>query len=82
MISYNVGSWATISDECSTPEGIETVISLADHKDLTCCFVLNARRHRDGDQEHVVEHLDPGAIECSTPEGIETVIRKQSARSW
>jgi hypothetical protein len=35
--------------------------------------VLNARRHRDGDQQRGVSDA-PAVIMCSTPEGIETVI--------
>ena len=36
---------------CSTPEGIETVISIDEMTDVERHVdVLNARRHRDGDQ--------------------------------
>ena len=59
---------------CSTPEGIETVIrSLVVVRRRQHVPVLNARRHRDGDQELRLRVLHE-FIECSTPEGIETVI--------
>ena len=35
---------------CSTPEGIETVIRIVALRKRDFIDVLNARRHRDGDQ--------------------------------
>ena len=58
---------------CSTPEGIETVIRRVDLATLGIERVLNARRHRDGDQAWC-GGLHTTASRCSTPEGIETVI--------
>ena len=40
-------------------------------------LVLNARRHRDGDQAHMAACAAPWST-CSTPGGIETVISSQS----
>ena len=52
VIGPRSAGYASISALCSTPEGIETVISgkrsdLDQHRPR----VLNARRHRDGDQK-------------------------------
>ena len=65
--------------ECSTPEGIETVISLRTVLASAMQPVLNARRHRDGDQKRSEISDEEYPVPCSTPEGIETVIRRLSA---
>ena len=67
-----------ISHVCSTPEGIETVIRSGTAKRVVVALVLNARRHRDGDQLIAAESSF-GLAGCSTPEGIETVISRDVA---
>ena len=66
--------WIYRNLECSTPEGIETVIRSRPGVRLERrAVVLNARRHRDGDQPRC-ETPGTAGCTCSTPEGIETVI--------
>ena len=63
---------------CSTPGGIETVIrGLLSPRAGHPRRVLNARRHRDGDQASDPWLLHPHEG-CSTPGGIETVISEKT----
>ncbi len=67
-------------EECSTPGGIETVISaLLAARIERALEVLNARRHRDGDQPPTGAMARDARSTCSTPGGIETVIRRCAA---
>ena len=78
-VERNLGSFA--AGKCSTPEGIETVITKASSRSEGAELVLNARGHRDGD--HLLSRYRRGPFVrlCSTPEGIETVITC-SGPSW
>ncbi len=67
---------------CSTPEGIETKISVSRRDGSLAAFrVLNARRHRDEDQSLAPLLTGNGLGKCSTPEGIETKIRRTAVAS-
>ena len=74
VISLETCFFDALEIACSTPEGIETVIRRRSDVARVSLNVLNARRHRDGDQPK--RSVASGStLRCSTPEGIETVIR-------
>jgi hypothetical protein len=61
------------------PGGIETMISVhVELADLDTELGLNARRHRDDDQE-ALEVVGDAGTACSTPGGIETMISPGAA---
>ena len=70
-----VSSTATTVAECSTPEGIETVIRT---RHLPPHFAMTACSTPEGIEtviRQALAHEIGSAYACSTPEGIETVIR-------